>query len=240
MSTPSATYAQMSGQVWANVTIDWLSSERLTYELDLEPKTQPVVRAAAPTWLGGDATPHVEYALASWIDLLSEVDVEFMDQSGDGETVTVTPRIGAQLHILSRILRPHAASGAAREKLPRRRLVVGSLLRLENQNTFHSTGAASTSWRLRDRFETSYPLNRPKQTSDGAVYLTADGELFMPVDHSTSGGIVSETRVRAGIGLRQSFAWRFEALYIWTAQRNGAGALVPKNYAIDVRVRHAL
>jgi hypothetical protein len=231
----------MSGQLWANVTIDWLSSERVTYALDVEPKTQRVVHAGTPTWLSGDAIPHVEYALAPWIDLLSEVDVGFQNQSDDVDTVTVTPRIGIQVHILSRILRPHAPSGAAREKVPRRRLVFGSLLRLENQNTFHSTGAASTSsWRFRDRFEMSYPLNRRKATIDGAVYVTGDSELFIPVDRSTSGGIVSESRVRAGIGFRQSFAWRFEALYVSTAQRNAAGALAPKNYAIDVRVRHEL
>jgi len=34
----SSALAQSTGEVWGNVTIDWLASERLVYTLDVEPK----------------------------------------------------------------------------------------------------------------------------------------------------------------------------------------------------------
>lgn len=237
---PSTANAQATGQLWANLIFEWLASDRLTYELDLEPKAQLVVHDDQPTWIDVSTTPHIQYALAPWIDVLGELDIGLKKQSDEVNTVTVTPRIGAQLHILSRILsQRRARRGADRENQPKRRLVVSTLLRLENQKTVYSTDAPSTSsWLLRDRFELAYPLNRVKTTIDGAVYLKQDTELFVPVDQKVTGGIVSQVRVRAGIGYRRSFAWRFEALYIWIGKRNeDTGVLSAQNHVVDLRVR---
>jgi hypothetical protein len=50
---------------------------------------------------------------------------------------------------------------------------------------------------------------------------------------------VDRVRVRAGIGYRESFAWRFEALYIWTGNRNDqSGVIAVESHAIDLRVKH--
>jgi hypothetical protein len=90
----------------------------------------------------------------------------------------------------------------------------------------------SSTWTFRDRFGVAYALNRPKVTSDGAVYLTTDTEAFVPFD----GGFINEVRVRSGIGYRHSFPWRFEALYIWTGDRSRpSDALAVKNQALDLR-----
>ena len=44
-------------------------------------------------------------------------------------------------------------------------------------------------------------------------------------------------RFRGGLGYHESFAWRYEALYIWNGTRNaGSGPLVQENHAIDIRV----
>ena len=79
----------------------------------------------------------------------------------------------------------------------------------------------------------AYPVNRPKVTSDGAVYLTTDSEAFVPLD----GGFINQLRVRSGVGYRPSFRWRFEALYIWTEERSHPSEpLAVKNHALDLRV----
>jgi hypothetical protein len=216
--------------MWSTFTLDWLESERLLFTLDVEPKAEVVVHDGQPTWVEVEATPQLERTLAPWIDVTGEADIEFKHQSDDVNAVTFTPRAGVHLHILSRLLQPRTARrGAEREKVPKRRLAIGTLLRVER---------AESSWRLRDRLELVYPLNRPKTTIDGALYLAADGEMFMPVDHDWNGGLVNELRVRGGIGYRQSFAWRFEALYIWNAERNAAsGVLAVQSHAVNVRVK---
>jgi uncharacterized protein DUF2490 len=239
VTTAAPAHAQATGQAWTNVTIDWLPTNRLSYEVDLEPKAQLVVHEGQARWADLDATPQVEYAIARWIDVLGEVDVAYQAQTDEVNSVSMTPRIGAQLHILDRILQNAGGHGAANEKLPRRRAAISTLLRLEHTETFYSSDAlAKSKWQVRDRMDFAYPLNRAKTTDDGAIYMTSDGELFMPLDQPVAGGAVSEVRLRAGLGYRESFGWRYEALYIWTGERSAhSGAMAANSHAIDVRIK---
>jgi hypothetical protein len=231
--------AQATGQAWTNVTIDWLPTNRLSYELDLEPKAQLIVHHGQPTWGDLDATPQVNYAMSPWIDLLGEVDVAYQAQSDEVNSMSVTPRIGADLHILSHILQPAGGHGAANERLPRYRADFGSLVRLEHVDTLYSTSALEKSmWRVRDQFGVVYPLNRAKATDDGAVYVSSDGEVFVPIDRTVKGGAVSEVRLRAGFGYRASFGWRYEVRYIWNGERSAqSGAMAANSHVIDVSIK---
>jgi len=241
MLAASTGYAQPSGQVWTNVTSDWLSTERLTYELDLEPKSQVVSAPGQPLWMNLDVTPSVAYAATGWLDLIGELTTGYTDQTDNHNTFEATVRAGLQFHILSRVIQPHLAGGrgADREKLPLRRAVVSTLLRVEQRNfVYGGTTPTESSWRFRDRVEFDYPLNRPKLTMDGAVYLSNDGEAFVPLASAADAGRVSQFRIRTGIGYRQSFAWRFEALYIWTGTRNADGSgFTVASHALDVRIK---
>jgi len=216
---PSAAIAQASRQLRGEATIDWLASDRTTYELKTEPQTNPATL---------DVTPQAKYAVVAWADLLAEVELE---HKADTDS-TATPRVGAELHILSRLLHPHPQSHADREKPPRRRIVVSTLLRFEE---------SKSEWTFRNRFNLAYPLNRPKTTSDGAIYVSADSEVFVPFDRPPGGSLVNEMRIRTGIGYRLNFAWRFDVLYIWDGTRHAdVGPLTPKFHAIDIRVLRQL
>jgi len=234
-----AAHAQAAGQLWANVIVNWLASDNAVLRVDVEPKTQAFVRAAGRTFMTLEVTPHVEFTLAPWADLVGELSLQRTTTSDHADSVSTNPRVGVELHILSRILRRSARGGADREKLPRRRLAVSSLLRLERQNTFFDADTPTkSSWRFRDRFDLAYPLNRRKTTDDGAVYVTEDNELFFPLERERGDPLVDQVRVRAGLGYRANFAWRFEALYVWTGTRNaGTGKLAVDSHAFDFRIR---
>jgi hypothetical protein len=213
--SPSTASAQAEKQFWATGIVDWLATDRLTYEIEVEPKTDPATL---------EVTPEIQYTVAAWADVLAEVNLK----SQVDEATTATPRFGVELHILSRLFQPHAPRGAEREKPPRRRIVVNTLLRVEDSNS---------TWRLRDRFQLAYPLNRNKTTDNGAVYLTGDSELFIPLDRVPGEPLVSQVRLRSGLGYRRSFAWRFQALYVWNGTRDAASSpLRPASHAVDVRV----
>jgi Protein of unknown function (DUF2490) len=215
LAGPSTAAAQVKKQFWVTGVVDWLATDRLTYEIELEPKTNPATL---------EATPEIEYTVTAWADVLAEVALESQADAG----TTATPRFGLELHILSRLFQAHALRGAEREKPPLRRVVANTLLRVEHSNS---------TWRFRDRFQLAYPLNRRKTTDNGAVYLTGDSELFIPLDRTSGEALVSQVRLRSGIGYRQSFAWRFEALYIWNGSRHSdSGPLVPESHAIDIRI----
>ena len=232
--------AQATAQLWSNVTVDWLQSERLTYEMDFEPKGDVYTAPGRTRAVNLQVTSAVEYAPNGWFDLVGDLVGAYTHQNDGADTLELSPRIGVRLHIMSQIVQSRAARrGPEREKQPRRRLTVSTLMRLEQRNLFSGGGSGATgSWRFRDRGEVAYPLNRPKLTSDGAVYLSTDAEAFVPVGEHVAGGIVNQIRVRSGIGYRSSFAWRVQVLYMWTGARETAsGALVPHSHAIDVRIK---
>jgi uncharacterized protein DUF2490 len=228
---PALANAQTPGQLWLTGTATWLASDRLQLRVQFESQDQFIVPDNQPTFLSTDTTPRVLYVLASWIDVLGEVAFGTKDQSDNDDSTSLTPRVGVQLHILSRLL-----SGGAdpREHPPRFRWDFRSLLRLEDQREKSSGHDSTTStWIFRDRFRVAYPINRPKTTSNGAIYLATDWETFVPLD----GGFINQLRARNGIGYRLSFPWRFEALYVWQGERSRPSeSLSTKDNALDLRV----
>jgi hypothetical protein len=81
-ATPA--FAQTNLQLWANVTFDWVKSDRLTYELDLEPKVLLAAPEGDPAWRNLDLTPNVEYSWKHWLDLVGEATVGRTYQTDDG------------------------------------------------------------------------------------------------------------------------------------------------------------
>ena len=236
LAGPAVVQAQTDLQLWGNVTLDWMKSDRLVYELDFEPKVLLERPEGEPGWSNLDITPNVEYSPNGWIDLVGEATVGYTKQTDDVNSVELSPRVGVRLHLLSRytdaLIRKHEWS-------PKRRLVVRDLVRVESRNFFYG-GAGSgsdSSWRFRNRLEFLLPLNKPKLTDDGAVYTLADWEWFVPLDEPEE-RFASRQRIRTGLGYRRSAAWRYEVLYMWTRSRNTIeDGFSTSDNIIDVRVK---
>jgi hypothetical protein len=207
---------QTNAQLWGTVTFNWLKSDRLSYELELEPKVLVAAPEGEPGWASLDLTPNVEYAFRSWLDGVGELATGYTSQTDDVDSFELSPRIGARLHLTTRDLpRP-----LRREHLPRHRIVVRNLIRVEARTLIYSGGGdADSVVRFRNRLELQVPLNRERVSDDGARYVLADWEWFVPLDDPDE-RFANRQRVRAGIGYRRSLGWRFEALYIWTRSRD--------------------
>jgi hypothetical protein len=230
-------HAQTNLQLWGNVTLDWVKSDRLVYELDFEPKVLLKAPEGDPGWRNLDLTPNVEYSPKGWLDLVSEAVVGYTRQTDDVNTIELTPRVGVRFHFLSR----GVPTAHVRERPPRRRIVVRDLVRIESRNFFY-TGAdsgSSSTIRFRNRLEFLVPLNKEKLTEDGARYLLADWEWFLPLDEPEE-RFANKQRIRAGLGYRRSFAWRVEVLYIWTRSRNTIeDGFSTDDNSIDIRLKRS-
>jgi hypothetical protein len=230
----SVASAQTTRQLWGNLTFNWAMSERLVYELDLEPKTLLNAAEGEPDWLNLDVTPNVEYSPNSWLDIVAETTLGRTKQSDDVDSTEVTPRLGARFHLFSRTFRFHP-----REQAPRRRIVVRELVRFESRNFFYSGGdvESESTFRFRNRLEFLLPLNKERITDDGAGYWLADWEWFVPLDDPDE-RFANRQRIRIGLGYRRSFNWRYELLYIWTRSRDTihSGFSTTENI-VDVRVK---
>jgi len=238
--TPTAT-AQSTGELWGNLTIDWLASERLTYTLDVEPKVQVTTVTKQSRFSNLDVWPSVDLAVSGWLDAHGEFLTGVSNEQDGSNSTEITERMGVRLHVLSRLIQEHdARRGAEREAQPRRRGTFGTLLRFEHRDLLHSDSPTTSSWRFRARVELAYPLNRAKLTSDGTVYLTSDTELFAPLSEDPQQGQVNQWRLRNGVGYRTSFKTRLEALYIWTTKKDpGTEAFTTDSQAFDVRIKLA-
>jgi len=212
----SRVQAQPTLQLWGNVTLDWVKSERLVSEFDMEPKVLLDAPEGEPGWRNIDLTPNVEYSPKRWLDLVAEATVGGTKQTDDVNTIEVTPRLGVRFHLFSRVQRFQL-----KESAPARRIVVRDLVRVESRNLFYSgaeSGSDSTV-RFRNRLEFLVPLNTERMTDDGARYLLADWEWFIPLDDPEE-RFANRQRIRTGLGYRRSFNWRCEVLYMWTRSRN--------------------
>jgi hypothetical protein len=207
---------QTDGQFWATATFSWLRSDRLTYELELEPKVLVAAPEGEPDWASFDVTPNVEFAAGTWLDFVGELATGYTVQTDDVNSFELSPRVGFRLHLTTRDL---PTGPFMRERLPRRRLVVRDLVRFEQRNLFYSDGRdADSVVRFRNRLEMQIPLNRERVTDDGAGYVLVDWEWFIPLDDPAE-RFASRQRLRAGFGYRRNVTWRFESLYIWNRSR---------------------
>lgn len=206
----------------------------MAYELDLEAKALLAVSDGEPDWRNLDVTPSVEYSLTRWVDMVAETAIGRTKQTDDVDTTEITPRLGARFHLFSRALRHHP-----RERAPSRRLVVRDLVRFEARNFYYTGSGAAYSYssRFRNRLEFLVPLNTERLTDDGARYLLADWEWFVPLSDQDE-RFANKQRIRAGIGYRRSFAWRLEAIYMWTRSRNTIDDdFTTSDNIIDLRVK---
>ena len=228
--------AQSQFELWGDFTLDWVQNPRLTFSVDVEPKTSLTSPGDQPGFWTIQVTPNVQFAARNWLDVVGETLVGYTGKSNDDNSTQVTPRAGVLVHVLSRNV-PDPFEW--RERPPRRRVVIRDLSRLEWENTFDEGAKSGSSFALRwrNRVEFQVPLNKPGMTVNGAQYFTSDWETFMPLDDG-SDVFVDKQRVRAGLGYRRSFRWRFEALYIWDLSRKAAGdPFVLSDQAIDLRVK---
>jgi hypothetical protein len=233
---PTAVLAQTDLQLWGNVTLDWMKSDRLVYELDFEPKVLLGRSEGEPAWRNLDVTPNVEFSPNGWFDLVGEATIGYTKQTDDVNSTEVSPRVGVRLHLFSR----YADSIIQRRELsPKRRLVVRDLLRVESRNLIYS-GAESgsdSSVRFRNRLEFLLPLNKQNLTDDGVAYTLADWEWFVPLNEPEE-RFANRQRIRTGLGYRRSSAWRYEVLYMWTRSRNTIeDGFATSDNIIDVRVK---
>ena len=228
--------AQTGLQLWGNLTLDWVKSDRITYEVDFEPKALVAVPEGHPDWRNLDITPGLAVAAANWLDLTAELTTGFTRQNDDLSTFELTPRIGAEFHLLSRRLPTLLGK---HERPPAFRLVLINYFRVEWRNfTYSDDRPDVSSWRFRNRLGLGYPLNREKQTEDGACYLTGDFEWFLPLSDPAE-RFANRQRFRVGLGYRRSFHWRVEALYVWTRSRDTtADSFGTTERMIDIRLKH--
>ena len=235
--TGPAAFAQATGQLWGDVILERPGTHRLVYLLGLEPKVLVYAPANDPGWWAIDVLPGADYVVNKWFDVSGELTTAYTKQTNDLNSFELTARAGLRFHLTSRDLRVTSRGLLGREKPSKRRVVLRDYLRVEQRNFFYNTDKpGSSTWRVRNRVEVQYPLNRERTSMDGARYLLTDWEWFIPMG-DPSERFANSQRIRAGLGYRRDARLRFEALYMWTRSRNTAAEdFTSSSHTIDFRL----
>ena len=218
-------------QIWANLTLGRTVSDRTYLELDIEPKWQVT---SGEEWRNIDFTPLAEYYPTSWLDLEAEGAVGHTRQRDGLDTLEVTPRVGARLHLFKRVV-----SGRKRERLPLTRVGLSTLLRLEWRNLFYSDDTPNRhEWRARLRLEGRLAISHETLSQDRTLYAIGDAEYFAPLSDDIPERYVNKVRARLGVGYLFSAATRLEFLYIRDWNRSSPDAAVTEEtQAFDLRLK---
>lgn len=237
LATPSAAVAQSNLQLWGDVVVEKPTTHRLVFNLDVEPKVLVAAPAGAPGWWCLDVLPGADYVVNNWLDVSGELTAGYTKQTDDLNSMELTARGGMRFHLTSRDVRVTSLGLIGRERPSKRRVVLRDYLRLEERNLFYNTDKPNSStWRVRNRIEFQFPLNAERTSMDGARYLIADWEWFMPAG-DPSERFANSQRVRAGLGYRRDARFRVEVLYVWNRTRNTAAeGFTTNGHTLDVRL----
>lgn len=224
-------------QIWGNATLGKSRSETTYLELDIEPKWQV---SEGEQWRNIDFTPLVERYPTDWLDLTAETTVGNTRQRDGLDTFEITPRIGARFHLFGKMV-PFIPGipGLKYERLPRTRLGVATLVRVEWRNFFYSDDTPNQhEWRARVRLEGKLALNHATLAEARTLYAIGDVEYYQPLSDDIEERFVNKVRSRLGLGYRFSATTKLEFLYIrdWnrdSSEEDGAQDV----QAFDLRVK---
>ncbi|MCK5699565.1 MAG: DUF2490 domain-containing protein [Cyclobacteriaceae bacterium] len=121
---------------------------------------------------------------------------------------------------------------------PNSKLMVSLLSRLEQRYLFYNNiETTQESIRLRNRLEFTYSINQPNFYQDKLWYVTLDGEWYFPLDENPGERFANQGRIRAGIGYRQNYNWRYVIVFMEQFSRNTIDeGFKSSNFIVDLRV----
>jgi hypothetical protein len=202
---------ETSKQIWANFILSRPMSEKLYFEYDIEGARQ--VSGGEP-WRYIYGTGLVEYYPSRWVDLTGELTTGFTQQSEKENSFEATARLSIRLHLITQIFNSPLVAKIRPERMSGKRVGIALLSRIERRNFWYDGDRPSSDdVRWRNRLEFKVALNKNNLATDGVWYLMVDNEWFTTLsDDEAPERFATKRRLRAGLGFRRSYQWRFEAL----------------------------
>jgi hypothetical protein len=168
--------------------------------------------------------PSVEVGLARWAELLTQVQVDYVYQALDVNTLELRPSVGLKLIAV-----------------PSSRVILRNRTLLEWRDLIYLVGNTnSTSWRLRDRIEGRVALNHRSFDQNRLLYSISDVEGLLNLDTAPDERFLDRFIFTLGLGFRFDYTWRLEVAWqvqdaLNTNRPGDPGSVVN---ALQVRLMH--
>lgn len=190
-----------SNQVWGEYMFNLPFAN--AYNIELASSYSTVLDD--PKWRAFDVQVTPEYSITQHIDVMAALYTGKTFQSQSLTTTEFREMLGARFHFT-----------------PHKRILTRLLVRFEQRNIKNDeTDEWKHSMRSRFRAETLTPINKKTMfDGDKLVYLILDAEAFVVMDQDVEERFANRFRLRAGLGYRLNYNFRFEFLYTLQESRN--------------------
>ena len=208
-------------QLWFDFMLHKTFNNGLMYLLEAGPRTLINQKSS---WSQFELSQNVQYNVFWNVDAIGGLLLSYTNQTDTTDlydSYEVRPWLGARIHFN-----------------PNDKLMVSLLTRYEQRFLYYNNvSAIEKSGRIRNRLEFTYSLNKPDFYQDKLWYLTFDGELFVPTNEKFSERFANASRIRAGVGYRHSFNWRYVIVLMEQFSRNTIDeGFKSSNFIINLRV----
>jgi len=220
-AVPAGARAQSSQQIYTTVQlVDPLSSHAVA-KLDVGGAAQVY---GTGNWDRIGIQPAVDYHLARWADLLTQVQVDYVYQYANVNTLEIRPAVGIRLFWL-----------------PTSRVSLRNRTLLEFRDVIYLVGdTSSTSWRLRDRIESRIAINHPTFEHNQLLYFIGDFEGLLNPEGAPDERFLDKFVLTLGLGFRFDYTWRIEAGWQGQEAVNSSRPGEPRSIvnALQLRIIH--
>lgn len=199
---PDVLRAQTNGQAWFEYMLNYPFAASYNVENAFTYSTA----LSGPKWQAYDYSLTAERSLTQHVDVIAQTVVSYTNQTETYNTLEIRPVIGTRFYFT-----------------PNRRIQTRLLVRLEQRN-FEDLGTKTwtQTYRPRARAEALIPINRKSYYEDNLWYGIVDAEVLLAnADTDVKERFANKFRLRAGIGYRLNYTFRFEFVYLYQESRNG-------------------
>lgn len=208
-------------QLWADFMIQKTFKSSLRYFGEVGPRYLIQEKSGWSQWELGQ---NLQYNVFWTVDAIGGLLLNYTQQTDTTDlydSYEVRPWLGFRLHFNSNS-----------------KLMVSLFSRLEWRNLYYNNiETVQKSGRLRNRLEFTYSINQPNFYHDNLWYVTLDGEWYLPMDINPGERFANQGRIRAGLGYRHNYRWRYVLVFMEQFSRNTIDeGFESSNFIVDLRV----
>jgi Protein of unknown function (DUF2490) len=217
-----STVQGQTNQVWMDYVLNVPFANSYVFDTDVSYRT---IVGNPNSWRTLSISPDIQRTITQRVDVMFAARTFFTQQETGYKTIELRPSLGMRYHFTQH-----------------NRVMLRCLITFEQRNLYYQEGSSwEHSNRIRLRPESIIAINHKSNFENHLWYGIADIEFFFVTDHQLDERFANQVRIRAGLGYRLSYDWRFEFIYADQFARNNLDKdLEETSNIFRFRIKHFL